>query len=38
MRDSIKSPTEVQEDNIHCSSLIHQAGNFITDDYWFGQA
>jgi len=38
VRDSVKGPTEVQLDNIHCSPLMYQASHFITEAYQVGQA
>lgn len=38
MGDIVKGLTEVQEDNTHCSSLIHQSGHFIIEVYQVGQA
>lgn len=37
MRDNIERFTEVQI-NIHCSPFIHQASNFLSENYKFGQA
>lgn len=33
MGDNVKALTEVQEDNLHCFSLMHQAGDFIIETY-----
>lgn len=35
--DSIKGLSEVQLDNLHCSSLIYQISHFIVEDHRFGQ-
>lgn len=38
MGDSVKGLTEIQEDKIHCSLLIHQAVDLIIEIYGVGQA
>lgn len=37
MGNSVKSLTEYQKDNVHCSFLIHQAGDCITEAHHVDQ-